>query len=1245
ISDPSVLSRFNSSFDLSSITSKDLKHHQYQKPSPSLSAFKIEEIIEINFDFEGFEDWQQKLMGRLVVHNDQIIWQKSQFVKDLEKNSTSLEDRDSADLSKTFYITFSNISQENIKKLQEFFAEAIALGYIDFYGYKIRINQEINLKFPSQTQGNFAFSNILKDFAIPRDQEVDRADGEMGRDGVRDGDEDRDRARKTSATQPSLKIYQDQQASSRLPINIHFINSQIFDQLLTIPKVEGEKYHEELGLIEKASKQADRTLRLFISEELSTHQNYCLVSLARKHNVSLELYLAKEARIKDQEFSKFYVRESHPKGIRDLDQSKLASAELRLLSLHSQSLLRASTQLPANSLRIIVSNNLDQASDELVRSLNSNSPSREINLVNVEDVLYQDLFESSDCKIERSSDQTSSSQGSQFVIKILKTVSQIQEKLLDPSQAIIIKGKFPRELLSLLQPQILDIQSQFQNLYFIIEEDVKASSASSSQLSWLDKSNYQIKHYTTQAKSKTPTFLEPYPVVAEISDNPLQSANEFIAKRKNLLAECLKDNALVKIVGHSGVGKSSLFADIKKSGLTPQRSVSVYHELTDIEKFANDEDDEALKILVIDEFNIDGSLNWTMLRDFANCPLSDQSANAQNNRKLFYKGKFYQLSSNHRIVFLGNPKNYGNRYEHQLFKEQNIAELHLQDFSVDYIYQTLLKEPIFSELKDFVKEVIGDGDIELAEKNFKDICLKAIKEYKRLNQKQSDDDSDLPTQTVRELQEEVLKEISKKLTQAQEHLALQSQSSEFEVLTAITKRVTDIASKDFIATQANYDTLEQLAQATRIRQLQKHDLLPDHKLGTNGVIFEGDSGVGKSVMIEALLNHQGITKIDSLDDYRYSQDYPDQKHHYYKLPASLSYQEIEKQLIKAYELGVVVIFDEINTRLNEGLEKIINNLLTGHYHQEQSSFDSQQRFTPAKGFMLIGSINSAKDKGRTSISPAIQHRSNIIKAKPLREYQIADFEKIIVNWLEQSSIQEQQRSREPEDSSGHPVSLPKKDYTLSEITAIAHEFKDCCRQNPKYNLRALKEKLQEILQINIEQKGEGVGRKIIDHSDKFEISQLSRYRDGIFGFQTNKNNSANSNHFFRNDQITDENISAKNQEIKNNIFGIFEQVKKELSISDEDLTFFYLLAVKYQGLGNVISSSNQRIINDFDRLFGEKEANTKIRKAIKFSAIFQKLADEKSFKTGNLSDRYIDVGMRLKRVDPVLFHEYLLKDC
>ena len=951
--DSSILSRFGNSYDLSSIGK-----NQYTN---SLSANSSQDKKIIRIDGEGFINWQEKLFGRVVLNGDKMEWQKSDFVKNLEQPA-----------EQPLQLNFKNFSSEQQKEMNIFFKESQAKDLVNYHGYEIKVPSDLIIHFEKK---EFEFTEVLKSFKSPRIQD----------------------SQASSQSPLTLKIYQDLQASKGLSQDLHLINSFLFDKLLAQPKIEDNQYKENLGLIEQASKSDSKTLKLFLSENLSNQQFYCLLNQAKQHQVSLEFYLAKDVKMPDKGFDKFTQEES--------------KQEIAIPAQTSDSGITISSPPPKKELqptsRIIITNDIEKS----LAQFKQKQAGKALNLVNIEDVLYGDLFEKNQHKLTQSEDGTQN-------FSFEKIESAIKTKL-DAKEIVVLKGQFSDELLSILHPQILDMQKQFSNLHFIIEDkNISESKLESTKLSWLESSLYEVKHVAkTAEQTKNPRIAkEQFDCVGEeIPENSLQEAQGFIAKRKETLQDLLDNNSVLQIFGHSGVGKSSLFRELKKDGF------AIYDELSSFESWANNKNQGKPKILVIDEFNVDGSTNFTTFRDLANNPNSPQ--------QIFHQGKFYDLDKDHKVVFLGNPKSYGNRFEQKLFSDCEVAEWHLNDFPTSYIYENILNKPIFEGLSNAVKA-------SLKEEDFKEIAIEKIKSYKKANRNAETkvhnelEDDDLPKETVRELQEKVLKEIVKKIPKTE---------------------LGNVENANFIATKANQESIEQLQSAIQIRQLQKNGEFPPQFLGTCGVIFEGDSGVGKSVMIEAVLENRGITKVDSLEDLRktLSQEKLSQQeteitlekkpHFYYKIPASLPIEEIKKNLIIAFELGVIVVFDEMNTRIKEsGLEKDVNALLTGQHPTDSTK-------NPEAGFMIIASVNQATQEGRSNFSSAIEHRCNIISANPLSEYQKEDFKEIIKNWIKNDK---DLSSLKPDEST---------------IKNTAESFQELLRKDPSaYNLRDLKKSLQNI---------------------------------------------------------------------------------------------------------------------------------------------------------------------------------------
>ena len=100
--------------------------------------------------------------------------------------------------------------------------------------------------------------------------------------------------------------------------------------------------------------------------------------------------------------------------------------------------------------------------------------------------------------------------------------------------------------------------------------------------------------------------------------------------------------------------------------------------------------------------------------------------------------------------------------------------------------------------------------------------------------------------------------------------------------------------------------------------------------------------------------------------------------------------DITNKINLAFEEGNVVWIDELNSCIDDGLEKILNAVLTGEHPEGKSG---------KPGFMLISSINSATElEGRSMISPALRHRTLWHDVRSLKNYEENDFNRIITCW-------------------------------------------------------------------------------------------------------------------------------------------------------------------------------------------------------------------------------------------------------
>ena len=1035
IKDPSVLSRFDQKITLSAKLKKAITE-ELQRPSSLGSSSQTQTPQTHSFDLEGNPDWQGKIFGKIKLNGDNLIYQKSDFVKFLEGISSA----SSYPLDTKTKIEFKNIDEKNALRLFSLLSRAKAQGFIDYHGQKINFPK--NLEF-SINEKQFDFASLSQSSLNPS----------------------------SSISSSAHSVTTDFVLTSPQELqSLTLVNKSDFEKLLVQVKIppknssenssesSGETYQELPGLIEDASKQADKSLSLLITSELSINQWYLLLKKAQENSVQLDLKIAKGVKIPENA------------ELKSLLQITQFSPET---SPSHQS--PESTETPS-SKRIFIVDDSSKFIKTNVAQFGAN-PFQEAIIVDIEEQGFDALFGKRDFKISESKDGKQS-------FAVYKESNGLEDILIaHPDKKIILRGEFDDSTIQLLTEKMLSNETKYQNLYFVFEDknlaetelEVEPKKLSTTALAFLDPKFYQeevlkprveegasVKGVeVTSSRNNKPIIREEIPAMDTFynkSDKQItETSEDFKTQRKALIEQQLQDNKMLVISGSAGVGKSYFMTSLAKeqnhqiyfgkekikdwaksaiTGVTKDKDI--LDDGGDVVK-STQSNPQKLSILVIDEYNVDGSTNYLMFRDL-------DGTNGEKGKKfLYHQGEVLELQDHHRVVFMGNSLEYGNRFKQKLFEKTSIQEVELKDFPSEYIYEELIKKPIFGETAN--TEITGE---------FKAFCQQAITDYKASNQGGVDAPnlkSKVKPQTVRELQEKILGKLSK--------------------TESPNPQTTKISSQDFIETSATGEICQKLSEAIQIRKHQFSQKISSSCVGTPGFIIEGDAGIGKSVMIEAILKQQNITEVKSLEELelqRHEQQQSptqDQKpqtqqQHYYKINASNDIEKIKKDLIKAYELGVIVVFDEINAKIQEGgLEQIINDLLTNQHPEKKAGNTadptSHQSATATKaGFMLIGSINSVASAGRAQLSPAIQSRCNYEKAKSLKEYSEDDLKEIIEHWKKNAKSEVSETRLTNWLSSLELEPSPSSLITSDTAENLAKYLKNSIQDNPNISLRDLK---------------------------------------------------------------------------------------------------------------------------------------------------------------------------------------------
>jgi MoxR-like ATPase len=894
--------------DASFLSRHDLSFESKVDLAPALQGQNLSQKIII--DLQGFSNWRRSLFGKVVLVGDKMLWQKSDFTRALESHSGA---------AANFEII--NISAQDAKEFKKEFAQAKALGYFTYHGFDIAL--------PAQTNIGFGFGSF--DFKKFDDGSKIRVANNI--------------------------------TLGQAPADAALINSHLFDLLLCDKKIADGQYQETAGLIEVASAQEARLLKLFISSPLSEGQWYCLFNQAQQLHVALELYLAPSVKI--------------PTNVVFEDIVEVAEAAKQSLQA-----------------RIIATNDCEQEIEALIGEFGveeskgeSRLDQKRFSVIDVEDCTYQDLIEKIDFE--------TTPQGFR---NFRKTESGFLQRL-KSGEKIVLRGQFSEDLLQMLQPVLT---SDFaQNLTLVIE-DKNCHKTANSALKWLAKEDYSIAKFAEYAARKAAVFIEDETAFEDDLSNSKDLSEAFIQGRKALLMTTLKDRQMLCLVGESGVGKSSLMREFEKDFATnPEESeVQIYREMSRFQAWTSNKS-KRTKILFIDESNIEDT-HFTIFS-----PLK------KGDKRVFYQGKFYDLDQHHKVVFAHNEREYGGgRVEQKLFSDGAIPQIKLQDFPNCYIYEKILRQSIFEAL----------SPKPIAEEDFQALCQGLIEDYRQNG-----------NETVRELQNKVLMHLS----QLQE---MQQQT---------------IASENFVSTSATQEVERELREALKVKRAQRNGQFPQKSVGLNGIFLEGDSGTGKSALIEAMLASMEILEAKIGESLQTNRQY------FYKIDASLALAQKTEILIKAFEEGNIVWIDEINSCIDDGLEKILNSLLTGdHPNQDRAT-------APKLGFMLISSLNSVALEGRSSISPALRHRSVKVEVKSLKEYKERDLETIVLHWLGQ---EETSADDENYDENEALVKIAAQEIKQKTAQLIATDFCKLLQIHgaKDLNLRMLKSALGAILPTYIE---------------------------------------------------------------------------------------------------------------------------------------------------------------------------------
>ncbi len=382
-------------------------------------------------------------------------------------------------------------------------------------------------------------------------------------------------------------------------------------------------------------------------------------------------------------------------------------------------------------------------------------------------------------------------------------------------------------------------------------------------------------------------------------------------------------------------------------------------------------------LLHLDEANLALPGSWDIFKGlFRNQPI------------VYYKGKEYPISKQHKVIFTGNDESMPGRHRDRFF-EHYAEKVYFPMPSKEWINETFFL-PTFKRLH------LPANEAELFNQQFM-WAFHHIKEYNPyielslrniISMLNTFEHLYTPHSDIKQLIYDVCR-----LEFASE---IQKPASRSEFLNTMQMRLRLLPGKDKQEMNAIIEVggLTLPIEKKYIIEAMQHDLaMCEANASTGhyrrGVLLEGDSGLGKSSLCKAILEDRG-----------YRKEHQDPPKRYYEISVDNS-SNIPETLIRAFLEGSKVVLDELN--LSKDIEGLLNELFEGKLPSDKkfrslmSTIAGTDHPAIKPGFQVYTSQNAGSMEGRNPLSPAIRNRTHMIHFDPYTA-------KELVNILAQHNI-------------------------------------------------------------------------------------------------------------------------------------------------------------------------------------------------------------------------------------------------
>ncbi|MBS0289635.1 MAG: hypothetical protein JSS07_06335 [Proteobacteria bacterium] len=449
------------------------------------------------------------------------------------------------------------------------------------------------------------------------------------------------------------------------------------------------------------------------------------------------------------------------------------------------------------------------------------------------------------------------------------------------------------------------------------------------------------------------TVVHPAEVPLELTQQHVHSTcDRFVGERLAALKQLISRGPVGFICGKTGVGKST-FID---KYVTPENGYKLYHELAQVQAWANDKTLGLKKVLFIDEANI-ADQDFTLFSGLREHP-----------PRILVNDKLLELTDDHVVIMAGNPMSYGGerRLPQIIAQHGNVCYFDL--LPVEYIYQEVI-HPIFDAgkipqdlsdqwgkciLKTYqIISALSTTEVLISPRELKMMAMLLVTLRGGQDPHRIIYDIVYPCLAVEKRQEFdqwFMAQYPLQVLPAEEP----KQSSHFSLS----------QTKVYVMTPSRQTIACSLQHLLAVREFSIQATDPRLRLpGLGGLLLEGDSGVGKSHFLIDQLLKQGYTQIPLKKCEQMNENPPTKG--FYVIPANLSFAQKEKLLLAAFDQGLLVVIDEINSC--PMMERLLNAILMG-YHPKTKQ--------PAKhpGFILLATQNPISMDAREATSRAIARR-------------------------------------------------------------------------------------------------------------------------------------------------------------------------------------------------------------------------------------------------------------------------------